>query len=168
MARLFTVAISEANNNATDHQIWLLNRISQRIVSLGTVSHSVSNNSYQETADLIELLVQVIAASTGNKRTYGVDYVGIRDSLKKLLAEYESNFSEAQVKSAQKKYAERQDHFEIELANIEESINSEDALDDWPAFHFFEKNNKRELIFRRKRMRELIESRNVNKKEDEC
>tara|TARA_B100001057_G_C22590533_1_gene848793 strand:+ start:766 stop:873 length:108 start_codon:yes stop_codon:yes gene_type:complete len=31
MARLFTVAISEANGNQTDEQMWLLNNISQRL-----------------------------------------------------------------------------------------------------------------------------------------
>ena len=166
MARLFTVAISEARSNQTEKQIWLLNNISQRIISLGEVSHSVSNDTYGQTTDLIELLVQVIAASTGNPTTRGVDYQGIKKSLYKLLEEYESNFSDEQVKHARKEYADQQDDFQKELENIEESLNSDAHLDDEPVYRFFEGDSKREAILRRKELREFTEAKNANKKED--
>lgn len=166
MARLFTVAISEANNNPTRKQIWLLNNISQRIISLGKVSHSVDNDTCGMTTDLIQLLVQVIAASTGSPNCYGVDYDGIKDCLEKLLIEYESNFPENKVKHARKQYADRQNNFEEELENLEDSINSEGALDDQPAYRFFTGDSKRESILRRERLREARESREANKSED--
>ena len=164
MARLFTVAISEANGNQTEKQIWLLNNISQRIISLGEVSHSVSNDTYGMTKDLIQLLVQVIAASTGSPDCYGVDYYGIRDCLEKLLVEYESNFSEKQVKHARQQYADSQDDFQKELEDIEESLNSDSHLDDEPVYRFFEGDSKRESILRRKKVREIMEAKKANKK----
>ena len=60
MARLFTVAISEANSNPMKEQIWMLNNISSRISSLGEVSHSVRNDTYSGYSEMIELLVQVL------------------------------------------------------------------------------------------------------------
>ena len=70
MARLFTVVISEANSNPTKEQIWMLNNISSRISSLGEVSHSVRNDTYSGYSEMIELLVQVLDASTDTVKGY--------------------------------------------------------------------------------------------------
>ena len=110
MARLFTVAISEANYNNTEDQIWLLNNVCSRIKSLATVFHSVSNDSYAGYTELIELLVQVIEASTG-LNGYGPQYSEIEKALKSLLVGYESQYSESHIKEARQEYANKQYDF---------------------------------------------------------
>ncbi len=141
MARLFTVAISEANYNNTKEQIWLLNNVCSRIKALATVSHSVSNDSYAGYTDLIELLVQVIEASTGLKG-YPPQYQEIEEALKSLLVGYESQYSESHIKEARQEYANKQSDFQEELDQIEDKINSDCELETREAYRFFHRAAK--------------------------
>ena len=165
MARLFTVAISEANSERTEHQIWLLNNICSRINSLATVSHSVRDDTYSGHSQMIELLVQVLDASTINSYS-GPRYREIKEALNALLVKYESQLPEEQVECARKSYSNKYDEFERELEEIEEAINPDGDLDDEPAFLFFHKEGKRQRVLRRAQLRKLREQKEHNKKEE--
>ena len=138
MARLFTVAISEANYNNTKEQIWLLNNICSRIISLATVSHSVSDDSYRGYTDLIALLVQVIEASSG-LNGYGPQYQKIEQALKSLLVEYDSQYSESHIKYWRQEYVNKQSDFQEELDQIEDKINSGCELETRESYLFFQR-----------------------------
>jgi coenzyme F420-reducing hydrogenase gamma subunit len=148
MARLFTVAISEANYNKTEEQIWLLNNVCSRIKSLATVSHSVSNDSYAGYTDLIELLVQVIEASTG-LNGYPPQYQEIEKALKSLLVGYESQYSESQIKEARQEYANKQSDFQEELDQIEEKLDCDGGLECNEAWQFFHRDARRRRPIRK-------------------
>ena len=164
MARLFTVAISEANYNNTEQQIWALNHICSRMEFLTTVSHSVSDDTYTGYSGMIELLVQVLDASTINR--YGPRYQEIRETLNALLAKYESPLSEEEVAHVRKSYVNKSDDFDIELAKIEESIDPDGDLEDQPVFHFFHRDGARGKKRRAYRLKELREKEANNKKEE--
>lgn len=155
MARLFTVVISEANSNPTKEQIWMLNNISSRISSLGEVSHSVRNDTYSGYSEMIELLVQVLDASTDTVKGYLPRYQEVRQALTTLLAKYESHQPQEKVEEAHKSYENKYDDFAMELEEIEQKVNPDGDLDDRRAFHFFHEYGKRESIQRRKRLRQI-------------
>ena len=160
MARLFTVAISEANYNKTEDQIWLLSKVCSRIKALATVSHSVTDDSYAEYTELIELLVQVIDASRGTKG-YGPRYQEIDEALKSLLVEYESQYSENQIKNARQKYANKRSDLIEELDQIEDKINSDGELENEQAFRIFHRDAKRESSSRRNTLRKHADERDI-------
>jgi len=160
MARLFIVAISEANYNKTEDQIWLLNNVCSRIKSLANVSHSVSNDSYAGYTDLIELLVQVIEASTG-LNGYGPQYQEIQEALKSLLVGYESQYSESHIKEARQEYANKQSDFQEELDQIEEKLDCDGELENKQVFRFFHRDAKRKSSFRRQTLRKNADERNI-------
>ena len=157
MARLFTVAISEANSNPTKEQIWMLNNISSRISSLCEVSPSVRNDIYSGYSEMIELLVQVLDldASTDTVKGYLPRYQEVRQALTTLLAKYESHQPQEEVEEANKSYENKYDDFAMELEEIEQKVNPDGDLDDRRAFHFFYEYGKRESIQRRKRLRQI-------------
>ena len=165
MARLFTVAISESNSERTEHQIWLLNNICSRINSLATVSHSVRDDTYSGHSQMIELLVQVLDASSINSYS-GPRYREIEEALNALLLKYESQFPEEQVERARKSYRNKYDEFERELEELEEVINPDGDLSDEPVFRFFHKTGKRKMILERAELRKLREQMEHNKKEE--
>ena len=155
MARLFIAAISEAKSNPTEEQIWMLNNISSRISSLGKVSHSVRNDTYSEYSEMIELLVQVLDASTDTVKGYPPQYQEVRQALTTLLAKYESHHSQEEVEKARESYANKYVEFAMELEEIEQKLNPDGDLDDRRAFHFFHEGGKREFIKRRARLRQI-------------
>jgi hypothetical protein len=152
IARLFTVAISEANYNNTDQQIWLLNNISSRINSLTTVSHSVSNDTYSGYSGMIELLVQVLDASAF--KGYPSQYREVRQALTALLTKYESDMPQEVIEEARKSYGNKYSEFETELEKIEEELNTDGHLEDRSAFYFFHREGKRESTLRRAKRRQ--------------
>ena len=147
MARLFTVAISEAIYNNPEDQIWLLNNVYSRIKSLAFVSHSVCNDSYTGYTELIDLLVQVIQASTG-LHGYGPQYKEIQEALKSLLIVYASQYSETYIKEARQDYANKQSDFQEELDQIQDKINSDGELELREAYLFFTQYAKDNSSFR--------------------
>ena len=165
MARLFTVAISEANYNNTEAQIWALNHICSRMEFLTKVSHSVSDDTYTGYSGMIELLVQVLDASTIN--SYGPRYYEIRETLNALLTKYESPLSEEQIEHARKSYTNKSDDFDMELAKIEESIDPDGDLEDQPIFHFLHRDGGRGKDWRAYRLKKLREKEANNKKEEQ-
>ena len=164
MARLFTVAISESSYNYAKKQIWALNQICSRLNYLKKVSHSVSDDTYSGYSEMIELLVQVLDASTINN--YGPRYYEITETLNALLTKYESPLSEKQVEHARKSYINKSDEFEMELAKIEESIDPNGDLDHEPVFRFFHRDRKIGKERRAYLLQELREKEANNKKEE--
>ena len=70
-----------------------------------------------------------------------------------MLVEYESQYSEHQIKNARQKYTDRRSDFFEELDQIEDKINSDGELENEQVFRFFHRDAKRKSSSRRNALR---------------
>ena len=128
MAQLHLVALSEATGNDIEAQQWLLQQVCNRVQSLGKVSLTTTNSTYDDLSTLITTLCHLYAAT-------GCDFHSINRMLEAKLEETLAQYDPADIKEAEKVWAERKHEFWHQMLDLE--IERGDELEKRSLRYFF-------------------------------